>query len=178
MRLRECVPTWDAFRRTLSDSYATISSKTDRLDGQMTRKEFERYIEQTFDSFFKKVGRNAAIDIHREIKRQREREKSLSDLSESELESLSITDNYELYTKEYDVLGETVIVRDADVGEALLYLQPQLRNIVLMRYFLDKSNNEIADKLHISKSTVAYRLAAALKQLKEQMKAMNDMKPV
>ena len=148
----------------------------------MTRKEFERYIEQTFDSFFKKVSRNAAIDIHREITRQREREKSLSDLSESELESLSITDNYDLYTKEYDVLGETVIVRDADLGEALQYLQPQLRNIVLMRYFLDKSSNEIANEIadifNVSKSTVAYRLEAALKQLKEQMKAMNDMEPV
>lgn len=144
----------------------------------MTRKQFERYIEQSFDSFFKKVMRNAAIDIHREIKRQREREKSLSDLSESELESLSVMDNYDIYTKEYDVLGETVIVRDADLGEALQYIQPQLRNIVLMRYFLDLSNNEIADKLNISKSTVTYRLEVALKQLKERVKAMNEMASV
>lgn len=144
----------------------------------MTLEQFHTYIEQTFDSFCKKVIRNAAIDIHRELERQREREKSFSDLSESEVESLSITDNYDLYTNEYDVLGETVIVRDADLGEALQYLQPQLRNIVLMRFFLDKSSNEIADKFNISKSTVAYRLEAALKQLKEQMKAMNDMEPV
>lgn len=144
----------------------------------MTVEQFHTYIEQTFDSFCKKVIRNAAIDIHRELERQREREKSFSDLSESEVESLSITDNYDLYTNEYDVLGETVIVRDADLGEALQYLQPQLRNIVLMHYFLDKSSNEIADKFNISKSTVAYRLEAALKQLKEQMKAMNDMEPV
>ena len=144
----------------------------------MTVEQFHTYIEQTFDSFCKKVIRNAAIDIHRELERQREREQSFSDLSESEVESLSITDNYDLYTNEYDVLGETVIVRDADLGEALQYLQPQLRNIVLMHYFLDKSSNEIADKFNISKSTVAYRLEAALKQLKEQMKAMNDMEPV
>ena len=144
----------------------------------MTREEYEDQLVKSFDAFCRKVIRNAAIDIYRELERQREREKSFSDLSEDELESLSVTDTYDLYTKEYDVLGETVIVRDIDLGEALQYIQPQLRNIVLMRYFLDMSNTEIADKLNISNSAVAYRLEAALKQLKEQMKAMNDMEPV
>ena len=144
----------------------------------MTREEYEERLVKSFDVFCRKVIRNAAIDIYRELERQREREKSFSDLSEDELESLSVTDTYDLYTKEYDILGETVIVRDIDLGEALQYIQPQIRNIVLMRYFLDMSNTEIADKLNISNSTVAYRLEAALKQLKEQMKAMNDMEPV
>lgn len=143
----------------------------------MTLDQFHTYMEQTFDSFCKKVIRNAAIDIHREISRQRERELSLSDLSESELESLSVTDTYNIYSMHYDVLGETVTIRDPDLGEALQYIQPQLRNIVLMRYFLDMSNTEIANKLNISNSTVAYRMDAALKQLREQIGSMNDTKP-
>lgn len=142
----------------------------------MTRKEFERYIEQTFDSFCKKVIRNAAIDIHREISRQREREKSFSDLSESEQEALSVIDTYNIYSKKFDVFGETVTIRDPDLGEALQYIQPQLRNIVFMRYFLDMSNTEIASKLNISNSTVSYRLDTALNQLREQIVSMNDTK--
>lgn len=143
----------------------------------MTLKQFHTYIEQSFDSFCKKVIRNAAIDIHCEISRQREREKSFSDLSESELESLSVTDTYNIYSKEYNVFGETVFIRDPDLGEALQYILPQLRNIVLMRYFLDMSNTEIANKLNISNSTVTYRIDAALKQLREQIGSMNDTKP-
>ena len=98
-------------------------------------------------------------------------------MSESEIESLSVTDTYNIYTKEYDVLGDTVIVRDADIGEALQYIQPQLRNIILMSYYLDMSNTEIANKLNISNSTVAYRMDTALKQLREQIVSMNDTKP-
>lgn len=143
----------------------------------MTLEQFHTYIEQSFDSFCKKVIRNAAIDIRREISRQREKEKSFSDLSESELESLSVTDTYNIYSKEYNVFGETVTIRDPDLGEALQYIQPQLRNIFLMRYFLDMSNTEIASKLNISSSTVAYRMDMALKQLREQIKSMNDTEP-
>lgn len=143
----------------------------------MTKAEYELYIVKTFDAFCRKVIRNTAIDCHREIKRKREREKSFSDLSESEIESLSVTDTYNIYAKEYDVLGETVIVRDTDIGEALQYIQPQLRNIILMSYYLDMSNTEIANKLNISNSTVAYRMDAALKQLREQIKSMNDTEP-
>lgn len=143
----------------------------------MTKAEYELYIVKTFDAFCRKVIRNTAIDCHREIRRKREREKSFSDLSESEIESLSVTDTYNIYSKEYNVFGETVIIRDPDLGEALQYIQPQLRNIILMRYFLDMSNTEIASKLNISNSTVAYRMDAALKQLREQIVSMNDTKP-
>ena len=143
----------------------------------MTKAEYELYLVKTFDAFCRKVIRNTAIDCHREIRRKREREKPFSDLSESEIESLSVTDTYNIYIKEYDVIGDTVIVRDADIGEALQYIQPQLRNIILMGYYLDMSNTEIANKLNISNSTVAYRMDAALKQLREQIVSMSDTKP-
>ena len=143
----------------------------------MTKAEYELYLVKTFDAFCRKVIRNTAIDCHREIRRKREREKPFSDLSESEIESLSVTDTYNIYIKEYDVIGDTVIVRDADIGEALQYIQPQLRNIILMSYYLDMSNTEIANKLNISNSTVAYRMDAALKQLREQIESMTDKKP-
>lgn len=143
----------------------------------MTKAEYELYIVKTFDAFCRKVIRNTAIDCHRKIRRQREREESFSDLSKSELGSLSVTDTYNIYSMHYDVLGETVTICDPDIGEALQYIQPQLRDIILMSYFLDMSNTEIANKLNISNSTVAYRMDAALKQLREQIVSMNDTKP-
>ena len=142
----------------------------------MTKAEYELYIVKTFDAFCRKVIRNTAIDCHREISRQREREKSFSDLSESEQEALSVIDTYNIYSKKFDVFGETVTIRDPDLGEALQYIQPQLRNIVFMRYFLNMSNTEIASKLNISNSTVSYRLDTALNQLREQIVSMNDTK--
>lgn len=143
----------------------------------MTKEEYELYIVKTFDAFCRKVIRNTAIDCHRKISKQIEREKSFSDLSESELESLSVTDTYNIYAKEFDVLGEKVTVRDPDLGDALQYIQPPLRNVVLMRHYLDMSNTEIASKLNISNSTVAYRMYIALKQLREQIESVNNTKP-
>lgn len=141
----------------------------------MTREEYNTYLVQTFEAFCRKVIRNTAISLHRERAKQLEREKSLSDLSNAEMASLSVTDTYNTYTKEYDVLGETVKVHDPDMGEALQYIQPQLRSIILMRYFLDMSNNEIAEKLKISKATASYRVDAALKQLRQQIRSMNNI---
>lgn len=140
----------------------------------MTKAEFQKSQEQTFDSFCKKVIRNAAISIYREMTARAEREVSLSDLSESEMASLCTVDTYHTYTKEYTVLGHAIKIHDPQIGEALQFIQPKQRDIILLSYFLDYSNVEIAKLLKISISTVTSRRNTALNKLKLQIENMGN----
>jgi len=60
-------------------------------------------------------------------------------------------------------------VSDSDLAEALTALPVDKREIVLMSYFFDMKDAEIADKLNMARSTVAYKRTSTLKELKKIM---------
>jgi DNA-directed RNA polymerase specialized sigma24 family protein len=102
---------------------------------------------------------------------QAEREITFSALSAQELAELATTDEY--FTDEYvfSVLGESVGVTDCDLAEALNELPADRREIVLMSFFFDMTDKEIADKLNMARRTVAYRRTSTLKELKKLMES-------
>ena len=126
-------------------------------------------IEHIFDSYCKKCLKRNALDLQRNEKRRGEREVTFSSLSARELAGLSVEDSY--FTDEYvfSVHGESVAVSDADLAEALTALPADRREIVLMSYFFDMTDREIAEKLNMARRTVAYRRASTLKDLKKFM---------
>ena len=141
----------------------------------MTREQFYTYLEQSLDSFMKTVARNKSIDILREYARQADRETPLADLSPSEIATCaSVTDSYRLYSRPYQVRNYVVQVSDPVVGEALQYLTPQRREVILLYYFLELTDVEIGRLLHIDNTTAQYRRRSALKQLKKLVEDMNN----
>ena len=91
----------------------------------MTRAEYYKYLEQTFDSFTKKVIKNKSIDILREYSRQAKREVSLSELSLSDISmQASVTDTYQPYRKDFNVKNYVVQVTDPVIGELLQQNKP------------------------------------------------------
>lgn len=136
----------------------------------MKREEFYRYLEQTFDSFTKTILRNKSIDILREYRRQAEREVPLEDMSQADMyRNASINDTYRLYRKAYSVRNHVVWVYDPVIGELLQNLTPQRREVILLYYFLDLNDTEIAKLLRIDNTTAKYRRNTALKWLKKMM---------
>ncbi|MDY4219970.1 MAG: sigma factor-like helix-turn-helix DNA-binding protein [Candidatus Faecousia sp.] len=138
----------------------------------MTLEEFHAYQEQTFDAFCKAVIRNESVDAHRELAAKAKQEVSMSALSADDLLSLSVEDTYNLYCKTYYVGNSIVHVCDPMLGEALQFIPPQRRNILLLFYFLGYSEPQIGRLLGISTSTVHYRRDAALRRLRELLEAM------
>ena len=126
----------------------------------------EEHIQHSFDSYCKKVTKRKALDIHREIKKRGEREITFSDMSVRELASLAVTDEY--FTDEFVfiVLGESIGVSDADLADALNVLPADRRDIVLMSYFFDMTDREIAERLNMARRTVAYKRTSTLRELK------------
>jgi len=139
--------------------------------------DFEQGKCMAFDSFCKKVMKNEAKNYHVQIKRQREREVSFSDLSEKEFNQLYTEDHYFVTEQIFNVLGRDVIVSDETIAEALQSLPERKRDIILLSYFLDLSDREIGEKLNMLRATVQYQRTSTLKQLKNFMEGEFDDEP-
>lgn len=130
---------------------------------------FEKTIEHQFDSFCKTVLRNYARDIYDENKRRNERLISLEALSLAELSKLSILDDYEsnyiiMASYDYDIrIGDVVI------AQAIGKLTKRKQDIILLSFFLNMTNADIAALMELAESTVHYHKTNALKELKELM---------
>ena len=134
----------------------------------------EEHIRHTFDAFCKKVLRNEARDYLDELARQRNREISFSDLPVEVMEQLSVCDDYFADDRTFDVLGNTVQIASDELAEAIAALPKQKRDIILLSYFLDMLDGEIAKALNMVRSSVAYRRSATLKLLRELMGGKAD----
>ena len=137
----------------------------------MKPQDHEAFTQQTFDSFCKQTLKYSARDYHRAMKRQRERETTFSELSACELSELAATDEYFKDAYAFSVHGETVNITDCDLAEALNTLPADRREIVLMSYFFDMTDREIAEKLNMARRTVAYRRTSSLEILKKIMES-------
>ncbi|MCB2836412.1 sigma-70 family RNA polymerase sigma factor [Streptococcus dysgalactiae subsp. dysgalactiae] len=125
--------------------------------------------QHAFDSFCKKVLKHEARDYYDELKRQRKKEKSFSDLSLKEMDQLYTVDKYFVTEQIFNVLGLDVIVTDDFIAGALENLPEQKRDIILLSYFLELSDREIGDKLNMLRSTVQYQRTRTLQMIKTFM---------
>ncbi len=115
-------------------------------------KEIQR--QQTFDSFCKKVLKHEAANGHREINRRALMEIPMSDLPEEAMEQLAVYDEYPWDYTSFQVGNETVYVKHERLAEALAAIPEKERNIILMYWFLDMADREIATHLGIARRTV------------------------
>jgi len=139
---------------------------TERRKRSMNPKH-EEHIRHSFDAYCKAVMKRTAREIYSEIKKRGEREVTFSALSAQELASLSVTDEYFKGAYAFTVLGESVGVTDCDLAEALNALPTDRREIVLMKYFFEMTDKEIAERLNMARRTVAHQRTSTLQQLKQ-----------
>ena len=83
---------------------------------------------------------------------------------------------FETIPDELDIAGETDIkLRGRAVSVALAKVKPQYREVLVLRFFEDKSYDEIANILRIPNGTVATYLARG----KEELRALlQEHKPI
>ena len=129
-------------------------------------------VEVQLIGFCIRVIENEARNIHREINLRRRKEKTFSDLTESEMNQLSTTDTYFLneqtfwiVTKENEIIK--VVVVNSDLYDAMKRLPQDKLNIILHSYFLGKTDQEIANEAKVVQSTVCRRRQKILELLNE-----------
>ena len=129
-------------------------------------------VEAQLSAFCLRVIENEAKNIHRELNLKQQKEKSFSDLTESEMSQLSTTDTYFLDDQTFWVVTEEneilkVVVVNSDLYDALKQLPQDKLNIILHSYFLNKTDQQIANEIKTVQSTVCRRRQKILQLLKE-----------
>ena len=136
----------------------------------------EETIRHRFDSFCKKALKGEVIDYERHMAYRRKYEISLSELSEQELRKLCTTDEYTLESYQFNALGYDIEVKDALIAEALQSLTEKKRNVILLSYFMNMSDAEIAREMNLVRSTIHEHRRRSLEQMKKIMEGTVNRK--
>jgi len=138
----------------------------------MTIQEFVTYQEQTFDSYAMRLIHNEGADAKKELARRAKREAQLSALSSMELSSLADEDKYRPEKVTLFVHENEVDVFDAALGQALSFLPAKWRDVLVLYYFMEESDAQIARRLNMTLAGAVHRRKVALARLKEALEAL------
>lgn len=127
-----------------------------------------------FNAFCKRVLKNEAINIYNERRHRQAKEMTFSDLTPQEENQLYTLDKqYEGEEGEsLQVAGKRITPRL--LAEALRTLPVEKCETVLLYYFFEKSDVEIAEILEIPRSTVQYRRTSSFKWIKRFLEEHAD----
>ena len=123
---------------------------------------FQTAIRLQFDCLVKRVIDTTVKDYQRELSRRATHEIAFSELPEQELSHVGITDDYDSDYSCFEVLGTKVKVNNEQLAEKKL-------DILLMFYFLEMSDAEIADLLQIDRSTSFRNRRSSLEEIKKYL---------
>lgn len=131
------------------------------------RTQFE--VRCAFNGFCKKALRCEASNAYRDMKHRQIREVTFSDLTPEEEARLYAEDTYsfEEADKYFSVAGKTFTAKQ--LADALHTLPEEKRNAVLLYYFFDMTDAQIARHLNVPRSTVQFRRTSSFEQLKNYL---------
>lgn len=122
--------------------------------------------EYIFDSYCKRVLRNAANDYYAELSRRQSHEVPLEHDSTP---PIATRDEYFYENYVFRVFDAGVAICNPDLLDALYSLSDTSRLIVLAVHCVGMSDREVADRLDLVRRTVAYRRQQALRSLRRYL---------
>ena len=136
----------------------------------MKPSDFQKTVQCRFESCLKKIVRSVVKDYRKELKRRKNKEISFSELPDMLVEKLAVWDEYDSDYTIFNVCGNDIRVLDDELAEALKKLSERNRDNLLMYYFLEMSDTEIAKGQHISRSGVFQNRHNSLELMKKILK--------
>lgn len=140
----------------------------------VTNSEYEKTIEHQFDSYCKTVLRNHARTIYADNRRKNERFISLEALTPAQLGKLCIHDTYEVESIYFCIDGYEIPVHDVLIAQAIESLSKRQQDVILLSYFLDMKDVDIATLMNLANSTVHHHKQKALKELRKFMEEQTN----
>ena len=128
-----------------------------------------------FNGFCKKALRREASNAHRDVKSYQKHFVCFSDLSpeeEDQLYSIDAQEDGEDHDNSFRVGGKRITPEL--LAEALCTLPEEKRNAVMLYYFQNMSDVDIAKLYSIPRSTVQYRRTSSLETLKQFLEERAD----
>lgn len=136
------------------------------------RSEFEARCR--FNAYCKKALRNELISSVRERKNRLRHEVSLFDLTPQEEKQLFIVDKYfeDKNDSAFCICG--LKISEELLNEALQILPKEKLQVIVLYYFSDMTDTEIAELISIPRSTVQYRRTSSFELLKRFLEERAD----
>ena len=136
----------------------------------MKPSDFQKTVQCCFESCLKKVVRHVVKDYQQGLKRRKDKEIPFCELPEIFVENFAVWDDYETDYTIFSVCGIDIRVLDDELAEALKKLPERKRNTLLMYYFLEMTESEIANLQKITQSGVFRNRHHALETMKKILK--------
>lgn len=114
------------------------------------------------------------MDAFRASRRKQKTEMDIDDPMVAYIHSIQTHDTYTLYSRTFYVKNQPITVRDKYLGEALQYIIPQKRAVILLSYFEGYNDTEVANILGVSPTSIARRKKSALMRLRELMEVCSN----
>ena len=90
------------------------------------------------------------------------------------LSRLNTEDDYIAESEVFRVLDYDIEVKDELISEALKYLPEKKRNVILLSFFLDMTDTEIAKHMNLVRSTIHHHRVSSLQALKKIMEGIRN----
>lgn len=129
----------------------------------------EEDTQRVFDCYCKRILKNEAINIQKHNQYMNSKQVSFTELTPEQLAQICTCDEYSSDYSRFKVLEYDIAVKDELLAEALQELPERKRDIILLSYFLDYNDVEIAELLNLVRRTVNDQRNKALKDLKNRM---------
>ena len=110
---------------------------------------------------------------NRQFVRRSKREILFCELSDTKNLECETTDKYSCDYISFEVLNFTMQISNEELAVALYKLSSKERDVILLHYFQNISDQEIAELYHVSRSAVYRRRSNGLKKLKVLLKKRN-----
>lgn len=135
---------------------------------------FQTTIENQFDYICKRAMEDERKNYMLYLSRIAKREVSFSDVGDYLVSQFATTDNYSTDFQIFTLNGLSVGVENDLLSEALRELPDKKREILLLFYFMDMSDSEIADLLKLNRSTVYRHRTSGLALIKKFMEEFEE----
>ena len=111
--------------------------------GQPSSKD-EMTVRHQFDRLCQMALKGEAVNYYKHMDYRRKHEVTFSELSEKELSKLFTMDEYGTENHHFEVHGYDIEVKNTLIAEALKELTERKRNVILLSYFMEMSDADIA----------------------------------
>ena len=119
---------------------------------------FQTAIRLQFDCLVKRVIDTTVKDYQRELDRRSRREVLFCELPEIVVQSFAIEDEYDLIEKiSFVACGIEILVQKSELSKALEKLPEIKRNVLLLSYFEELSDQTIAELMDVTRNGIYKR---------------------
>ena len=127
---------------------------------------FKETIRLQFNALMMLTIKGTLKQKRKQLSKRSRHEVLFCEMNEIEINPLTTIDEHFFDMTIFQVLNFTVYVSDEKIGTALCKLSARQREFILLYYFQDMNDKEIAKLYHLSRSAISYTRNKGLEKLK------------